>query len=1726
MAWLYPEQWPGWMDHARVGGGVFDDAPHFVQLLTASWLHYANTSGIAHKIPLSPPPTLRVVFHPEALSNPQWSAAFSYAHDWFRPELNGIQLPFEWSAYAEASELPERRNFFFQIDTPQHQHLMCFFYLGEHTIGAMDLGSTNVLSDSRKLSIHRRLGMTRGSDVQTCYQGSPMWDDIPKAMQMDLRYLGWTLRFAESTGSSFVRIEDVPSFGLLEGGECSLESGQSFYIGESFEFYQGLRDGRPVPELRCRLLIVPKGHQPTAPQLQDVELFQSFVSQTTSHVEVRAWIKSPPMQSDVQLHIHNPEHPMEPPHTLTLEGGQFTGAGTLLYHGRFETNTLTSGTMLRCTASGYNRLGLNFSQSHHVDATLRQTLSLQILSSSKTPFLSHAQLEREYEFKVQMLLDSKKQTPDFDLAALTLWIGGTEHTPIQVPLASVSNETLIFRYLPRSVRLQTPLDVIQKNDSLSVWVEQQRSSEHPIAEHQSWINSKKNNPQHPLATYRLVEFDHACQWIASGESVHYAQEHELLVEGHTLQWIRDIRGFGDPTSTEIFDLLLVESQTGQRRFTCTQYDGHSFEAYAHHETQESLTSHTSYKALWLSCSATDHNIQHPQDRNPEGGPVLAFGLGFGQTNEFAQIRPSSEGFTLHRHRSHIPVQMDGYELPVEPYTRTQGTALSTQRTYGWIRVGSALLRYAVSTVSQGYQLDLALVGYLIRRESTASRFVVTCGTPQTSTQLAPNVFRVRLPGEKRSGELHFSLPTQPPAGQRPTLLLQVHNKEALPEPLQYGKRYTYGSLELSIWDATLHTSESGLQEKTLLLELSKTYGRKRYFLSTQYNRLGYWREGSNFLASSGPILPTLAPETTRTFGPEETIPAGVLIAGTDITECELTLPAHMDIPSSLPFGFSAQKGKLCIHPLQSPCFPVEIHRHRDGRVELFDQEPFIDGASVTPPLAGQLLFRCGDVLFEISNAPEDLHEQNQAQFVFSLRGLFSTLQNELKIGGLHHKTHLPIFDPVPPFAPDQTLLSLTTQSIVMQHTGEALIGLNTLESTSTLYKKLQREWLYDASFVHSAARALHVLDEHIRDERNAVSPVLQEAHNEDKLSFVHTSSELPQLFCTEGDTLDAQSTQLRYHFRSKEDGVPTVDRVPAWLELEPTQKIQIQNPTEASGFQIETQHIDILYIGRPDPKLTEEAAPSGKSTELYISHPYLHKGKRVAKLAIAGYAPRRAARIVRSDGHIYLEMDALRDPQQYHIAVQGEPMRGDIRLPLQTELDFHINHLLLCRISPTSTGLEFQLKGYLLGHQEHPSAPVHIRPSNGKGCIHLKNREALPELVLQPKVCPPHFRSNLQRKERTLGPIQLPNQRTISIVQTSSSTVDPWTLRPEGTDRLLWIQNPEEFVVCASFTSDTKQPDTSPAQHDDSWQEDPEDEGSSFGFGGTTHASGSVDAAAIVQEKAVEQPRQTSPLQYDGDEGSSFGWASSAAPQDDTEEFASPFPTQPSSIAEASTEETPMEETFPAHPSVHIGIFTEDTQPTHHFGYVHSEAVYCSAVQTLDGSWVLQPDPTRLQEDTSPSVTLWKDGEWVALQHTEPIASTSWVRCQNTLFRVDVSESGEKLYLQRKGLWLPSRKSVYIGSDAPQHKVETSYIWTSSLGEERILRTQLSSHNHAEPAETPELSSSDDTIHKNSFSYEVTPIQRGHQLHIQGVPDGELTDLDSTELSSKYGMCILKKTER
>lgn len=1632
MVTIYPEQWPGWVDHARQGGGLFDSPESFAQVIHQCWEHYKQASQVAQRVSLSPPPDLRLYVTMEALQTPAWQAHFHYLREWFQPVLNGVPLPLHVTIVDDerADALSEPRHFFFQVVSEAASQLRCYFFAGRQAVGAVSLGMIEARGDQRRLQVHRNLlGRTKGSDLASCFQDSPLWGQLSPEMQEDFKYIGWDFNLVPHAGEFKVAIQNIPSMGFLEGGDFLLQDDQTFWVGESIDFYQGLHEGRPAEDLRCRLLLLTGEEQPIPPSLRSAELVvhNNAKNQGPPLVEVHAQVTGmTSYDSDVTLQLEPGSH------QVTLKAHN-VGNETSLFVGTLKQwNPAWDRQEVRCLPFGANRFGLSFPP--HVSTPARVKKAV-VLSYEGPTALPKSQLQREWE--LTFLMKDTVEPPNFALNDLTLVLEGSDQSQLRLPLANIIENRLMFRYLPRFASQQVSLDDWQQHDNLSLWVEhipsQTDDPEAPV------LSRQDNQAEAPLQKLRLLDLDETSRLLPSEAKVGLPSRAELVTEGYRLQVVGPLTlSAQSDQAPETWDLVLWTPAQPRQLELLHQGMGWMQVLAPSSSSQTSMTNRDA-RSLWLSCGHKDNWIEQPRERNPQGGPCFAFGLGFGSQNEMAQIRPTSDGFRLYRHRHNTSVICNGNLLTTEPYHQAQGFTLSENPSTGWILVDRALLRYRVDQVQGVKRLSLRLMGYLIKRpESSTPTLQVLLGPthnlhppPHSNRQIS----QLRLSEEGKPTVLTLSLPQRPVHHTYPPLVIQERRGDALSSPLRFGQAYPRHALSLTFWQVhdpeTRQTAQHpSLPELPLFLDVSSMMGRYRYALVRSHGRLGYWYEGSQFIESHGESEPMLAPDYTRMTLDNQEIDPHTLLLGSDVTQADLLLPVSLRWSDTLPFGLRLEGRTLEIVPLQSECSLWEWQTQHDGVLHHKETLALDGPLRATLPDKGRLFFRCGHYLFEVSTEPRDLQGMPQAEIALSIRGVFYSALQPITIGGTPETATLSIADPIPGHPIVEPLMQIYPPSLSLVYRGDGIVGLRQAGPHDTLRWQLEQD-LASAAYSFSNETPMQLLEQILpEDNPSPTLPTPDLLHN-------RAASPWPEGFLRSSAYLNIEDTTLQYHLRQSPDLYPSPGRVPAWMTLEPSPTFFFPFADGPDGLLHpqgkKKQQVDTVHVGRFDPESTY-GLPNEHSNEEALLSPVVNEGGTTStKINLFGYSPRYAFQLRREGGQVYLDIPAPSGSSPYHIVLKDQPIHSATRYPITEPTYLHINHLLVCSVFPHEDGVRFVLLGYLLGHQRDPARPVVLGHTNQAGWIYLHSIEHNAKIALQRAQCPAHFIAARNAEDndsiepkRTLGPLSLPNGVKLGLVDLQQEkSQHPAFQRPPYCDRLLWFDTPSTEGSYL-FPSHTLPPPRTP------------------------NTPAPVAMAPIKEESSFffDDPSDS--------QGSSFFFDD---PADDVVPLGGKLEPPTDGFATATLPHGGPGITEPAAQELKLGWFPRPVDPASHFGYVSSVEGPQLTLQLTPHRLRMVPPSQSMSDISQPApIALWRMGRWQPITTPCDLPETSLVQCGRAVFSLSYQREEARVWVQRRWLWLPSHQAVEL-QGAPE-------TWTSTLEQEENLPVSTSSHALPSPQDT------------------------------------------------------------
>jgi hypothetical protein len=1414
---IYPESWQGWREHARVGRGVFGDPVNFCDVLTRCWEDFLYNSVFLQQIPAYPPPTLRVVFQAEALA--QWSTFFDYLHEHFSPVLHGNRLVVEVVEEAAGLSSDSRpllqhpRDFYFLLDSPLFQRLRCHFLLGQTVVNSVSLGQVALSNDQVILDIKRGLlGLrTVNSDIAQSFKQSPASIFLSDVMHDDLKYIGWTFDFQSAHNVPMIQIFDLQDTGTLQGGELLLQEGQKLRLGEPVDFYQGYEGYEAVDSLRCRFVLVPEDVRLEPPVVEGIELFLHEHPTLASILEARVHIQGEPLQDDTLL-LHCER--FSAPFRLQAEGTSSSGA--TLYRGLVEESAeFRAYEPLTLRIEGQNRFGLTFPEGEEHRCELRPTLQPQFQGQR---LVRQNQLSRDWELHVT--LEGFDEALHLDLNAWTLWLQpeGIEKA-LRLVLASVQGKQLLFRYLPRTVELQLPIKQLLQSSHLKLWLEQKETLD-PIGTGRHRLSIQGNHADKPMHLLRIVDFEGEMQLLPSEQSVALSGEEEFVVEGHRLQLFP---GLVRPTydhQTELWDLLLHRPANGLRRVLLFPHsEGWMRVVIPDHKAGQSRNEWV-VRSLWLSRGLAETVVDNPANRNPEGGPCAAFGLGCGMKDEMAQIRPWGSSFRLHRHRQQIPVDLNGLELSVEPYERPSGMALEAES--GWIRIEQAVLFFQWTEVHGTRALELSVVGYLLQRPLTGARFHISS---QRQLSPEPQVFPLTMQTQDSfSLDLHLS------AFEANAWLKDLYVQEdgqSLPRRLRFGEMYEHGKLKVQFWRTEVQPWEEVAApptlEKTptsLLIDIASKVGRQRFHLSSKHGRLGFWTGGSAFISTYSSSGYSLSSSEERPLEHGDILPPGSLLVGSDISQCDLLLPEFFRLPAGQLFALCSMGGPLILHPLHVPIIPLVVEKKQGGSCVLQERAPWKKSVVVPWDTEKRFLFRCGNLVMELSRNRADRNEVEDMEILFSVRGLLHELHGPFTLGGTLGETLLPLMDVSPSTNP--AVFSIYPAQLTATQQGDALIGLRQAESSEDLVTSL-RQKLDRAVPVHGPATSHSplLLLRQIHQKSASTHHYVQQAP-----PALNQTQPLPPAFVTEGMALAWESHGLVYHFRTRKDGHPPLDRAPSWLELKPTPELCFAIDKDGHFQSTDGSRFERLFIGRPDPSNPAEQDPVLNEKQLSLAV-FEEEERSLGKLLLEGYSPRRSCWLEVQEGKLIFCVPAPK--RGYHVTLQGEPCRESVEIEVTEPVRFHINHLFWCEVERRQDVLMFRLPGYLVGHQQDPSWPMTVEASNRVGAV-PQHHESLRPFAMKPGVLPPYFaRMHAPRGPIREGALPLPDGGEVQLIDLKAWKQRPASLQPpKGNDRLLWFSYDDEQQGAYIFTPESQSEASGTARL---LQQMSQDQGSSFAFG-------------------------------------------------------------------------------------------------------------------------------------------------------------------------------------------------------------------------------------------------------------------------------------------------------
>ena len=1337
---IYPERWLGWSDYARHGGGLFDSPAAFVKIVQACWEDYCHQADPARHIPLTPIPTLSLVFSTQALEESRWATCFSTLEEHFLPELNGLRLPLRLDVAndAEASRLAEPRRFFFRLASARSQRLQCWLLLGDQRLAGIGLGEIQWGGEIRQFAVKRGLlGRTLGSDIARAVESSPLAKELPQAMREDLLYLGWRLRFRIWGGEEEILLEDLLSTGDLTGGSLALQEGMRCPLGRAFTLYQGYDGaGQESADLRLRMLLLPQELLPETPRIDALFLYLHQQGEGTGLLEVIANVHSAGMaNSTLSLRLQGLA-----PFPLSLQ--QQLHEQEARYHALLPAPpSLRVGDLLSYQAMGEDRYGLSFARRQQ-ESRIQGTYRARYLGST---VIQREQLEKTWELCFALEGTQAHPFPDVDLVELTLRIRpllpeGKNAPTLAIPLAHCKQEQLFFRYLPHAIQLTYPLASLREAEGLALWIEQSQEEETPS----TWrLCLDQNTEASPLLRLRIVRFGASQHLVQSGMNVTLPRDTALQLEDHLLQILP---GQAELTNeTEIpsaWDIVLREGAAGCPRVVLSHQGGQWMQIQPFGE--EEAAAPMAAKALWLSCSPDNQVIADPKERNPTGGPCFAMGLGWGQTQEMAQIRPTASGFSLYRHRPHIPVWTAQGELDAEPYEGAQGTPLYTQGVppQGWFIVGQAILSYLCEEKNGVLQATISHHGYLHKRPLHEESLAIALGDPAKLRPL-DKMPQIVLPSPKRHALLQLQMPASlRTASTTPArYLLQEHQRDALPQMLRWGQPYFHQKLSFSAWRLQQPLASGA----SLLLRLDAMQGRKHFTLSRRMGRLGHWSEGSAFLQRQGAAMPLFAPDTPRRLPDGREIPTQSLIVGNDPLRADLVLPRFYALPPFC-FGLSlSSTGGWQITPYAEDTAGIALQHLDQGFLRL-SEEPWTSPLLWEPERTEgtRLFWRCGRYLFCLSQDREDKESFPQADAMLSLVGIFCEEAARLTVGGSPRDATLPLVGISGAQDQRKPIFSLEASGIQLSYEGDALLGLCEPQSLTTplasFQATLERIPLPPASSALMPWRVLASLLPKAPEAAPLATPypdtTVELTLSEEAPPLLAQDPQSCRLTLHHGAQLQLDAYALRYERREASDGLPPTQLIPAQLRFDPPPSLRFDLSQE--GFKRpDGEAVRQILLGRRDPQRPEESRYAVEMNDLTLTQRFLQDGLPTAKILLNGYCPRLALRLLYEEGKTLLDIPAPPKGGSYHIVLNGKPCHQAQRIALSGSTQLHINHLIGLQIDSHPTHTQIALTRLLL-EDPAPHDALRFRHENKRHTLYLQSLQRQ-DLALSITTLPPRF---------------------------------------------------------------------------------------------------------------------------------------------------------------------------------------------------------------------------------------------------------------------------------------------------------------------------------------------------------------------------------------------------
>jgi hypothetical protein len=879
----------------------------------------------------------------------------------------------------------------------------------------------------------------------------------------------------------------------------------------------------------------------------------------------------------------------------------------------------------------------------------------------------------------------------------------------------------------------------------------------------------------------------------------------------------------------------------------------------------------------------------------------------------------------------------------------------------------------------------------------------------------------------------------------PPLQIQALQGDTLPSPLNFGQTYKYPHLDLKIWK--MMDVKSGqipqhaeLPELPMLLEVQSMYGRIRYALCRLHGHLGYLYEGSHYISDTNRAEAMPTPEHKRTTPDGYEIPPHTLLLGHDINHVDILLPSNFPIRHKLPFALALRGDDLHIYPLQADCALFEWHQGNDG--QLLYKEPVPNehqSLSIKLHPKSRYFFRCDNVLFEASTHPNELEQLKGADIALSIRGIFQSARQTFAIGGRSDITALPICDPIQSHPLDLPLYRVFAPSLKLCYRGDGVVGLRQSSPQPSLRTQFLRDLAEHTPRIPSHPKPSHPM--HVFATL-LESPQIPEQLPKPVLLNEREDLALPPYFLRESMLLDIEGLKLRYLLRDDEYACPPPYLVPAMLLLEPTQQVFIPFADDPEFFlaprslsaqiPIDEQLVGLtnennspipaisqIIIGRPDHT---DIPPRVVNAEIFCGQPYDDgTGLLVSKISLFGHLPRNAAQLRRNNHGVWLDIPAPSHQTPYHVVIEDRPINAAESYLIERESKFHINHLLVCRITPHPKGLIFALCGYLLGHQRDPSKKVIIAKKNHVGCLHLHSIAYDAQIALLRTPCPPHFSYYLQPEQEhsattqmapiyqfadeeacitlSLGPFEIADGCNIGLVDLQhASFKHPAFTRPTDCDRLLWWKYATDSTTRYLFP-----PTSIPIESADAEQT-------------SQAASLSTSIEPISEHFQIEESIYS--------EGSSFSFDD----DEDTEpihDCANTVP--PITPVSLSHQGDTFDLRFDSDDhQLNIGWRCDHDCDEHFFGYIAPGGGSLAMLYMERGKWLLKPTyeapPTH---PDLPPLALWHRGQWASLCSAREICAETTLLCDTAAFSISITHTSS-VSICRKWLWLPNHKIVRL----------------------------------------------------------------------------------------------------